>query len=64
MIVLVKNAQLDQFADALVRKIGVDRPRAETKQRRDLMHIPGLSALQDQGYGCALLGLHQVLLDA
>ena len=64
VIILVQDAQLDQFPDALVGQIGVDRPRAKTQQSCNLMHISGLSALQDQGDGCALLGLHQVLLNA
>ena len=64
VIILVENAQLDQFPDALVGQIGVDRPRAEAEQGRDLVHVPGFAALQDQGYGCALFSQHQVLLYA
>ena len=64
VVVLVKDAQFDQFSDAFVRQIGIDGPRAEAEQGRDLVYVSGLAALQDQGDSRALLGLHQVLLDA
>ena len=62
VIIFVQNAQFDQFPDALMRQIRVDSPGAETKKRRDLVHVSGLSALQDQGYGRSLFRADQVLL--
>ena len=48
VVILVEDAQLDQLADALVRQIRVDRAHAEAEERRDLVDVPGLAALQDQ----------------
>ena len=62
VIIFVQNTQFDQLPDALMCQIRVDSPCAEAKERRDLMHVSWLAALQDQGYGCSLFRADQVLL--
>ena len=64
VVILVQDAQLDQLADALVRQVRIDRAHAEAEERRDLVDVPGLAALQDQRHGGALLRAHEVLLHA
>ena len=64
VVVLVEHAQLDHLADALVRQVRIDRAHAEAEERRDLVDVPGLAALQDQRHGRALLRAYKVLLYA
>ena len=64
VIILVQNSQIDQFSDALMGQVGTDCPGAEAQEGGDLVDIPGLAALQDQGDSRPLFGPHQVLLHA
>ena len=64
MIILVQNTEFDQFPDALVREVGIDGSGAESEERRDLVHVPGLAALQNEGYSGALFRADQMLLYA
>ena len=61
MVILVQQSEVDEFGNAFVGQVGVHGPYAEAQKGRDLMHVPGFAALQDQGHRRPLPGLHQVL---
>ena len=61
--VLVQQPLPDQLADGLMGQIGVDGAGAVAQQGREVVDLPGLGALQDEGQGGALFGPDQVLGD-
>ena len=63
VIILVQDSSVNQLGDALVRKVRVDCPRAEAKERRYLMHIPRFRGFENQRYRGSLSGIDQMLLD-
>ena len=62
MVILVHETEVDELGNAFVGQVWVHGPHAEAQKSRDLMHVPGFAALQDQGHRRPLPGLHQVLL--
>ena len=64
IVVLVQKPVIDQLTDGLVRQIRVDGTCAVTEQRRKVMYLSWLAALQDHGNGCPLLRPHQMLLES
>ena len=59
--VLVQQAVRDQPADGLVGEVGVDGAGAVAQQGREVVDLPRLGALEDEGEGGGLLGADQVL---
>ena len=52
----------DQVLDGLEGQIRVDRRRAEADEHRDVVHLAGVAALDDQRDGGALLGADEVVV--
>ena len=52
----------DQVLDRFEGQVGVDRRRAEADQQRDVVHLAGVAALDDQRDRGALLGADQVVV--
>ena len=64
MIILVQDACVDHLRDALMGKVRIDRAGTKAHQAGDLVHVSGLSALQNQRDGGSLLRAYQMLLHA
>ena len=62
VVILVQCPVLDHVADALLGQIRVDGTGAIAQQRCEMVHIPGLAALQNDGHGGTLLGDDQMLM--
>ncbi len=56
------QALRDQVLDRLERQIGVDRPGAVADQQRHVVHLAGVTALDDEPDLRALLGADQVMV--
>ena len=61
MAVLVENADVDALGDAFMRKIRIDRPRAVTQKRGEMMHRARLGAFQNDRDRRALFRADQML---
>ena len=59
--ILVQSAGTDQFSDALMGEIRTDGARAESQCHSELVNVPWLRTLQDQGNLRALFGCDQML---
>ena len=55
-------ALADQVFDRLEGQIGIDRGGTEADQHRDVVHLAGIPALDDQRHLEALLGAHQMVV--
>ena len=62
MVILIQDTDIDHLCYTLVRQIGVDRTCAKSHQACDLVHVPGFTALQNQGDRSPLLRADQMLL--
>ena len=62
VVILVQNSHIDHFRYTFMCQIRIDRTGAIAHQACNLMHVPGLAALQDQRDRCPLLRAHQMLL--
>ena len=60
--VLVQQAFVDEFGDALVGQVGVHRPGAVAQKGGHLVHVPGFPTLQNDGDRRTLSRLDEVLL--
>ncbi len=63
VIILVQDADIDQLRDALLCQVRIDRAGTEAEERRHLMDVAGLAALENQGNRRALFRADEVLLD-
>ena len=64
VIILVKQMGSHQLPDSLLGQIGIDGAGAVAEQGRELVHLSGLAALQNQGHAGPLLGGNQMLVQA
>ena len=62
--VLIKQAESDQLADALVGKIRIDCPRAEAENAGRLVDVPHLAALKDQRNSGPLSRMDKMLFNS
>ena len=62
VVVLIQDTPVYELGDALVSQIGIDSPGAVAKDGGELVHVPGLTAFQDDGDSGPLLCPDQVLL--
>ena len=62
VVVLMQQPVLHQLGHRGVGQVGVDGAGAVAQQTGEVVHLPGLPGLQNEGHGRALLGLHQVLV--
>ena len=61
VIILVEDSERDEFDDALLGKIGIDRLCPKTEQCRAMVHGARFAAFHDQGETGALLRGNHVL---
>ena len=59
--ILIEHILFDQFFDGFMCQIRVDRNSAVSEKGREMMHIPGFPALQDNGNGSPLFRPDEIL---
>ena len=63
IIVLLQHMAVNQFMNGLKGKVRVDCTCTVTKQGCKVMYFSWLSGFQDNGKGCTLFRLYQMLMN-